>query len=110
MNKKIKNPYEGQTWEEVEKELFTEEEIKASHRRVKFYSALLKIRQSLGLTQRQMSEITNIKQPMLARLESGENNPKISTATKLLRPFGLSLAIVSDATDEIVYKFDNKDR
>ena len=99
----------GPTWEEVEKELFTPKEIKASHRRVKFMGALINIRKALGLTQREMSDIVDVKQPMLARFESGENIPKISTASKLLKPFGLSLAIVSDETNEIICKFENSD-
>lgn len=110
MAKKIKLDYNpvGPTWDEVEKELFTPEEIEASNKRVKFYDALINIRKALGLTQRQMSEKTNIKQPMLARFESGENIPKISTASKILKPFGLSLAVVYDDTNEIVCKFESK--
>ena len=99
---------EGPTWDEVEKQLFTPEEIAASHRRVKFTGALIKIRKALGLTQRQMSDIVDVKQPMLARFESGQNTPKITTATKILKPFGFSLAIVSDKTKEIICKFENK--
>ena len=45
---------------------------------------------------------------MLARLKSGENVPKLSTASKLLKPFGMSLAIVNDKTDEIICKFEDK--
>lgn len=110
MTKKIKLNYNpvGPTWDEVEKEIFTPEEIEASKKRVKFYDALVSIRKKLGLTQRQMSEMVDIKQPMLARFESGENTPKISTASKILKPFGLSLAIVSDKTNEVVCKFENK--
>lgn len=110
MAKKIKIGYNpvGQTWNEVEKELFTPEKIEVSKKRVKFYDALINIRKALGLTQRQMSEKTKIKQPMLARFESGENIPKISTASKILKPFGLSLAVVYDDTNKVICKFDNK--
>lgn len=104
-----KNPYEGQTWEEVEKELFTPEEIERCHRKVKFYGIFIKLRKALGLTQRQLADISNVKQPMLARFETGENIPKVSTVCKVLKPLGLSLAIVSDKTDEVLYKFENGD-
>lgn len=104
-NKKMNYNPVGQSWEEVEKELFTPEEIAASEKRVQFYGVLIKIRQALGLTQRQMSEIVDMKQPMLARFETGENIPKLTTASKLLKPFGLSLAIVLDKTDKVIYKF-----
>lgn len=100
-----KNPYEGQSWDEIEKEWFTPEEIEKLNKRVEFYGVLIKIRKALGLTQRQMSEIADIKQPMLARFETGENVPKLTTASKLLKPFGLSLAIVSDKTDKVIHKF-----
>lgn len=100
-----KNPYEGQSWDEIEKEWFTPEEIEKLNKRVEFYGVLIKIRKALGLTQRQMSEIADMKQPMLARFETGENVPKLTTASKLLKPFGLSLAIVSDKTDKVIHKF-----
>lgn len=100
-----KNPYEGQSWDEIEKEWFTPEEIEKLNKRVEFYGVLIKIRKALGLTQREMSEIVDMKQPMLARFETGENVPKLTTASKLLKPFGLSLAIVSDKTDKVIHKF-----
>lgn len=100
-----KNPYEGQSWDEIEKEWFTPEEIEKLNKRVEFYGVLIKIRKALGLTQRQMSEIVDMKQPMLARFETGENVPTLTTASKLLKPFGLSLAIVLDKTDKVIHKF-----
>ena len=91
------------TWQD----LSSPEKAGRSHSRVSFMGALSAIRKTLGLTQREMSDIVDVKQPMLARFESGENIPKISTASKLLKPFGLSLAVVSDKTNKIICKFDD---
>ena len=109
MEIKHKNPYEGDSWEDVEKQLFTQEEIERCKKKVKFYGIFIKLRKALGLTQRQLADISNVKQPMLARFETGENIPKVSTVCKILKPLGLSLAIVSDKTDEVLYKFENED-
>lgn len=101
----MKNIHKGPSWEEVENELFTKEEIEKSNRRIKFHLALIELREKLGLTQRQLSELTDIKQPMLARIEAGTNSPKIKTVNKILRPLGYSLAIVSNKTKEVVHIF-----
>lgn len=102
---KNKNPYKGDSWEDVEKELFTPEEIEQTNRFVKFYGVIISIRQKLGLTQREMAQIINMKQPMLARFEKGDNIPKLTTACKILKPFGLYLAI-TDKNDNVLYKFE----
>lgn len=100
----MNNKYRGQSWEEVQNELFTKEEIEASKKRIRFHLALISIREKLGLTQRELSDKAKIKQPMLARIESGKNNPKINTAIKILKPLGFSLAIINDS-NEIVHVF-----
>ena len=43
---------------------------------------------------------------MLTRFETGENIPKLNTAAKILKPFYLSLAIVVDKNDKVIYKFN----
>lgn len=75
----------------------------------KFSQALISIRKKFKLTQRQMSEVSKVKQPMLARFEKGINVPKINTAIKLLKPFGLALAIVKQDTQELVCVFSNEE-
>lgn len=89
-----KNPAIGKSWEEVEKELFTPEEIAASDLRVELICALIEARKEKGITQKELEEMTGIKQSAIARVERGNSNPKISTLTKLLAPLGKRLAVV----------------
>ena len=89
-----KNPAIGRSWEDVQKELFTPEEIAASDFRVDLICALIEARKEKGITQKELEELTGIKQSAIARVESGDSNPKISTLTKLLAPLGKRLAVV----------------
>ena len=90
------NPAIGMSWEEARKELFTPEEIAASDLRVAIIGELIKARHEKGLTQKELENITGIKQPVIARIEKGTTNPQIAIATilKLLAPLGKTLAVV----------------
>lgn len=56
--------------------------------------AVVDAREQSGLTQRQLSELCGIKQPVLARLESAAHSPQINSLIKILRPLGYTLAVV----------------
>lgn len=88
------NPAIGMSWEEFEKEYFTTEEIAASDLRVAIIGELIKARREKGLTQKELENITGIKQPVIARIEKGTTNPQIATILKLLTPLGKTLAVV----------------
>ena len=81
-------------WSEVRKELYTEEEIRESNLRVAFLSELVLARNEGKISQRQLEEMCGIKQPMIARIEKGESDPRLSTLLKMLAPLGKTLAIV----------------
>ena len=70
-------------------------EIKAE---VEFETALIgkiiEAREEMGLSQRELAELTGVKQPAIARLESGATVPRIDTLIRLLVPLGKTLAIV----------------
>ena len=68
------NPAIGISWEEFEKEYFTPEEIAASDLRVAIIGELIKARREKGLTQKELENITGIKQPVIARIEKGTTN------------------------------------
>lgn len=55
---------------------------------------LVKIRDIKGVSQKRLSEIVEISQPSLARLESKRISPGIDTMIKLLAPLGYTLAVV----------------
>ena len=57
------------TWEEVEKELFTPEEIAASDLRVALINEMIKAREGKGITQRELEKLSGVAQPVIARME-----------------------------------------
>ena len=84
----------GRSWDEVERELFTPEEIAASNFRVAFIGELIKARQEKGLSQKKLEELSGVKQPVIARMEKGITSPRLDTILKVLAPLGKTLAIV----------------
>ena len=84
----------GGTWEELEKEIFTPEEIAASDLRVALIGEFVKARNEKGISQRKLEELSGVRQPVIARIEKGHISPQIETIMKLLAPLGKKLAIV----------------
>ena len=84
----------GKNWQEVRKELFSTEEIAESNLRVALITELIQARQEQGLTQKQLEELSGVKQPVIARMERGTSTPSVSIIMKLLAPLGKKLAIV----------------
>ena len=68
------NPAIGISWEEFEKEYFTPEEIAASDLRVAIIGELIKARREKGLTQKELENITGIKQPVIRYYQSANSN------------------------------------
>ena len=81
------------TWEDVRKEMFTPEEIAESNLRVALIGELVKARKARGLSQKQLEELTGVKQPVIARMENGSTTPNLSTILKVLAPLGKTLYI-----------------
>ena len=81
------------TWAEVEKELFTPEEIEASKLRVALISEMIKARQEQGLSQRDLEKLSGVAQPVIARMEKGTTSPSIDTVLKFLVPLGMTLKV-----------------
>ena len=82
------------TWDDGEKEMFTPEEIAESDLRVALIGELIKARQEKGISQKQLEELSGVKQPVIARMEKGYTSPQLDTILKLLLPLGKTLAIV----------------
>ena len=57
-------------------------------------SAVVEVREKSGLTQKQLSELCGIKQPVIARLESAAHSPQINSIIRILKPLGYTLAVV----------------
>ncbi len=84
----------GKSWDEVRGELFTPEEIKESDLRVALISEIIEARNEKGISQKKLEELSGVKQPVIARLETGKTSPSLSTLLKILEPLGKTLAIV----------------
>ena len=91
MNKVI-SP-KGRSWDEVEKEIFTPEEIAASNLRVEIMVELTKARNENGISQRKLEELSGVSQPVIARMESGVTSPQLDTLLKILAPLGMTLTL-----------------
>jgi len=59
-------------------------------------SAVVDARESSGLTQKQLSELCGVKQPVIARLESAAHSPQVNSIIKILSPLGYKLAVVKE--------------
>ena len=84
----------GRSWDEVEKELFTPEEIAESDLSVALIGELIKARQEKGISQKKLEELSGVKQPIIARMERGITSPQLDTILKVLAPLGKTLAVV----------------
>ena len=82
------------TWKEVRPELYTAEEIRESDLRVAIIGELIKARQEMNISQRQLEELSGVKQPIISRMESGETSPQLDTVLRILAPLGKTLAVV----------------
>lgn len=55
---------------------------------------MIEAREEKGLSQRQLAELSGVKQPAIARLESMRSTPQIDTLFKILNPLGYTISIV----------------
>lgn len=88
----------GYDWEEVKKDLFTPEEIHKANARADFICAFIKARKESGFTQKELEKVSGVKQPVIARMETGATNPTLDTVLKLLSSMGMELAVVPAKT------------
>jgi len=55
---------------------------------------MIEAREEKGLSQRELAEMSGVKQPAIARLESLRATPQIDTLFRVLYPLGYTLEIV----------------
>ena len=94
-------------WEDLERKLFTPEERAASAVRVDIMLELTKARNEKGISQRKLEEISGVRQPVIARMESGASSPQLDTVLKLLASLGKTLYVGDLARAGVMY--DPKD-
>lgn len=82
-------------WKEVKKELEITPEQEAEIQLEKdIIEAIIETRKRSNLTQRDLSEKSGVKQPVIARIEKQINSPQTSTLIKLLYPMGYTIRVV----------------
>lgn len=82
------------TWRDVRAELHLSEEDEAIIALEKdLIKTLVKIREEQGLSQAQLADRCQCKQPAIARLETGAHSPQISSLLRVLVPLGYTLRI-----------------
>ena len=84
----------GSSWDELEKQLFTPQEIAESKARVSIINEMIKAREEEGSTQKQLEAMSGIKQPVISRMEKGTTDPQLSTVLKILASLGKTIKIV----------------
>ncbi|MDR0916624.1 MAG: helix-turn-helix domain-containing protein [Oscillospiraceae bacterium] len=83
----------GSNWKDIRKEIYPAEEIAESDLRVALVGEIIKARREQGISQKRLEELSGVKQPIIARMESGTTSPNLSTIIKVLAPLGKTLYI-----------------
>lgn len=77
--------------------LLSDKEVRAHYDYLKpefdITKELISMRQHLGLTQRGLAEKAGIKQPQLARIESGKQSPRLDTLVSIAASVGYSVEL-----------------
>ena len=83
------------SWKEVKKELeFTPEEIEEMELEKEVIKATIEARKNANLKQQQLSELSGIIQPSIAKIENFVRTPQYTTLIKLLYPMGYTIRVV----------------
>lgn len=49
---------------------------------------MIEVREKKGYSQRELAELSGVKQPAIARMESFKSTPQVDTLLKILAPLG----------------------
>lgn len=83
------------SWKQVKSELdITPEQQAEIQLEMDIIEATIGARKKNKLTQRELSELSGVKQPVIARIEKCVNSPQTSTLIKLLYPMGYTIRVV----------------
>ena len=83
------------TWKDLRKDLnLTVDDEKIIEIEKEIIKTLVDIRERKGLTQAQLADICEVKQPVIARMEKSIHSPRIDSLLKILTPLGYTLQVV----------------
>lgn len=78
-------------WDDVKKEIINLTEEEKMY--IELLADIVSIRDEKGLTQRELAEITGLKQPAIARIESQQGVASVMSMLKILNALGYELKI-----------------
>lgn len=82
-------------WKDVKSELkFTEDEKEEMKLEMEIIEATIEARKRVNLTQQELSKLSGIIQPSIAKIEKYNRVPQYTTLMRLLRPMGYTLKVV----------------
>ena len=84
-------------WKDVKKEIeadFTQEDFDEIELEKQIIRATIEARKKAKLTQQELSELSGIIQPSIAKIENFVRTPQYTTLMRLLRPMGYTLKVV----------------
>ncbi len=85
------------TYEDMHAELMRDPEYREAYDalgpRYEFIGAVIAARKARGWTQRDLAKACSTSQPAIARLESGDQDPKLDTMVKVCNVLGLPLTV-----------------
>ena len=83
------------TWKELRSDLNISNESEQIIKLEKdIIRTMVNIREEKGLTQAELARLCNVKQPVIARMESSVHSPQINSLLKILTRLGYTLEIV----------------
>ena len=81
------------SWEDIRNNILTPEERAASALRVAIMVELTKARNEKNISQRELEQLSGVKQPIISRMESGTTSPQLDTVLKVLGALGKTLYV-----------------
>ena len=95
IKKEIEENY-MRTWEDFKKnakgiDSTIKEDIEEMEALARIISEIIRKRNELGITQRELSKICGLPHSSVARIESCVVKPKVDTLLKIMKPLGLTL-------------------
>jgi DNA-binding XRE family transcriptional regulator len=90
------NPrYVGMSLEEYEKKYVSPEKRQEYELRARLILNLIAVRKKAKLSQKQLEELSGVRQPTIAKIERGTMNPSLNIILRLLAAMGKTLKIAS---------------
>lgn len=71
----------------------TQEERRKIEFEVELIGKMIEAREKKGYSQRDLAQLSGVKQPAISRMESLKSTPQIDTLLKILAPLGYTLSI-----------------